>query len=87
MGMHAGLHALSIVENCEQILAIEYLIAAQALDFRDGFQLGDGTQACHALLRRSVTFMEEDRVLYPDLELARALISSGELAAVVSDYI
>ena len=32
MGMHAGLHAMRILENSQRILGIEYLIATQALD-------------------------------------------------------
>lgn len=87
MGMHAGLHALTILENAEQILAIEYLIASQALDLRENFQLGIGTKAAKDLLRRSVTFMEEDRVMYPDLSKARHLLSSGELARTVGAVI
>ena len=87
MGMHAGLHALTILENCEQILGIEYLIAAQALDLREGFLLGAGTRAALDLLRRTVTFMEEDRVMYPDLLKARHLLSSGDLAKAVEPHV
>ena len=43
MGMHAGLHALRALRHTERILGIEYLIAAQALDLREGHVLAEGT--------------------------------------------
>lgn len=86
MGMHAGLHALEILDNCEQIVGIEYLIAAQALDLRGDVRLGDGTRAAHTLIREHVTFLEHDRVLNVDINASSALVSSGELAAVVQSF-
>ena len=49
MGMHSGLGAHRILRNAETVLGIEYLIAAQALDLREGFTLGRGTAAARAL--------------------------------------
>lgn len=86
MGMHAGLHAFDILVNCERVVGIEYLIAAQALDLRGDVQLGQGTRAAHALIRQHVEFLEEDRVLNIDINAASALVSSGELAAVVQSF-
>lgn len=84
MGMHAGLHARKILRNVEHVLAIEWLIAAQALNLREGFKFGRGTTRAHALLRQSITFMEEDdRVLSADIEEATSLLRSGALNAVL----
>lgn len=87
MGMHAGVHANRIATNVGQVIGIEYLIAAQALDLRDGWRFGQGTQAAHALLREHVSFMPEDRVLYPDLNTATDLVNSGALAAVLRPFL
>ena len=87
MGMHAGVHAHRIVTNVGQIIGIEYLIAAQALDLREGWQLGEGTRAAHALLREHVSFMPEDRVLYPDVHVATDLVNSGALAEVLRPFL
>ena len=84
MGSHAGLHAWKVLRNTEKILGIEYLTASQALDLREGFKLAPGTKKAHELLRARVSFMEEDRVLYPDIDQATALIHDGSLAACVS---
>jgi histidine ammonia-lyase len=87
MGMHAGLHAMRILENTQRILGIEYLIAAQALDLRAGFSLADATAAAHALLRQHVPFMHHDRVLYPDIDRASSLVRSGTLARVIRPFL
>ncbi len=83
MGMHAGLHALRALENVESILGIEYMIAAQALDLREGFELGRGTSVAREVLREDVEFLEADRVLQPDIERATELIRDGTLRAVL----
>ncbi len=77
MGMHAGLHGQRILENVQRVVGIEYLIAAQALDFREGFRLGVGTVQALAALRKHVTFMEQDRVMYLDIERAIEVVNSG----------
>ena len=77
MGMHAGLHALRALGNVERILGIEYLIASQALELREGAQLAPGTSAALRLLREHVPFMQEDRVMYPDINKAIGLVQSG----------
>lgn len=80
MGMHAGVQALRILRNTETVVGIEYLIAAQALDLREGQTLGRGTERARRLLRERVPFMEEDRVLYPDIAVATEIVRAGELS-------
>ncbi len=65
MGMNTALKTKQILENAYGILGIEFIAAAQALDFRD-FQPGKGTQAAHAAVRTIVNHLDEDRPLYPD---------------------
>lgn len=83
MGMHAGLHAFRIIENVERVVAIEYLVAGQALDMRRGHLKGKGTGEALALLREKVGFMEEDRVLYPDIAEAVKLIQSRKVGRII----
>ncbi len=65
MGMNTALKTKQILNNAYGILGIEFIAAAQALDFRD-FQFGKGTQAAHAAIRKIVAHLDEDRPLYPD---------------------
>jgi len=65
MGMNTALKTCQILENAYGVLAIEFIAAAQALDFRE-FTPGKGTQAARTAVRRIVPRLEEDRPLAPD---------------------
>lgn len=65
MGMNTALKTKQILDNAHGILGIEFIAAAQALDFRN-FRFGQGTQAAHAAIRKVVAHLEEDRPLYVD---------------------
>lgn len=65
MGMNTALKTKQILDNAHGILGIEFIAAAQALDFRN-FRFGQGTQAAHAAVRNVVAHLEEDRPLYVD---------------------
>ena len=87
MGANAARHALEILDNVRQILAVELLTAAQAIDLRSEgpSRLGRGTAAAHRRLRQTVSFLEHDRPLSPDLEALARLISSEQLLRAVED--
>jgi histidine ammonia-lyase len=79
MGMVAARQAAQVIDNVERMLAIEILSAAQALDLRGAGQAGSGTGAAHALVRRHVEPLADDRVLADDVEAVRKLIEEGAL--------
>lgn len=83
MGMTAALKARSVVDHALQCLAIELLVAAQALDFRVPLRPGRGPRAAHALIRAHVPTWENDRELHLDIKKVVALIESGELTKTV----
>ena len=65
MGMNTALKTIQIIDNAYGILGIEFIAAAQALDFRD-YKFGKGTRAAHSAVRKIVEHLEEDRPLYKD---------------------
>lgn len=65
MGMNTALKTRQILDNSYGILGIEFIAAAQALDFRD-YKFGKGTSAAHSAVRKVVEHLEEDRPLYKD---------------------
>ena len=65
MGMNAALKTAQILDNAHGVLGIEFIAAAQALDFRD-YKFGRGTQAAHTAVRKVVKHLDEDRPLYKD---------------------
>ena len=81
MGMTAALKARTVVENARSGLAIELLVAAQALDLRGPLQAGAGAQAAHDLIRRHVPHLAEDRELHRDIAAVRGLLPEIEAAA------
>ncbi len=85
MGMTAALKARQVAEHARHVLAIELLVASQALDFREPHKTrpGKGVAAAHALIRSRVTHMESDREVHRDINAVAALIDSGELLETV----
>ncbi|MGZ6135597.1 MAG: HAL/PAL/TAL family ammonia-lyase, partial [Myxococcaceae bacterium] len=81
MGMTAALKARQVVDFARTCLAVEVLVAAQALDYRRPLRAGRGVAAAHARVREVVPSMEEDREIHRDIEAVSALIDSGALLA------
>ncbi len=65
MGMNTALKTRQILDNAYGVLAIEFIAAAQALDFRN-YNFGKGTRAAHKAVREIVEHLDVDRPLYPD---------------------
>ena len=63
----------------ESVVAIELVIASQAVDLRGPIRLGAGTAAAHRRVREVVPFLAEGDTLLPDLEPVRELIRSRAL--------
>ena len=81
MGAGAALKLRRALTNVRQILAIELLLAAQALDFRAPLAAGRGSAAAHAALRARVPGLAGDRYLKGDLDAALGA-ADAVLAAV-----
>jgi histidine ammonia-lyase len=86
MGMNTALKNGQILDNAYGILGIEFMAAAQALDFRD-FQPGVGCRTAHSTIRRHVTHLDVDRPLYPDHNKMKALVQSGEILEAVEQTV
>jgi len=80
MGMTAANKLLRVVTNTRNVLAIEALAVAQALDFRAPLKTSKRGQAAHAAIRSVSPTITEDRTLTPDFVRVAELIASGKLA-------
>jgi histidine ammonia-lyase len=78
MGMNTAIKNGQILDNAYGILGIEFMAAAQALDFRE-FTPGKGSAKAREIIRRHVAHLEIDRPLYPDHNAMAALVKSGEI--------
>ncbi|MHC6227814.1 HAL/PAL/TAL family ammonia-lyase [Pseudomonas sp. X10] len=79
LGTGAALKLHQALENCTQILAIEYLLAAQAFEFLKEQRFGAGTDAAWRLLREQVPAYVEDRWLAPDIARTADLLRQPQL--------
>jgi histidine ammonia-lyase len=79
MGATAGAKALRIGENVRRILAIELLVAGQALEMRRPSHGGKGSEATLAALRQLVPALNEDRTPAPDLARIESGLRDGSL--------
>ena len=79
MGMTAALKARTISDFTRTCLAIEMLVASQALDLRSPLKAGRGPRAAHALIRETVPTLTRDREMHKDIEAVCALMDSGAL--------
>jgi len=79
MGMTAARHAREVVSNAEVVIALEALVAAQALDLRAPLEPAVGTGAARDAIRARVAFLNADRELGPDIGATVELVRSGAL--------
>ncbi len=80
MGMNTAIKNFQILDNANGILGIEFMAAAQALDFRkEEYKFGKGTQRAKDVIRKYVDFLDIDRPLYPDHTTMKELVNTGEI--------
>ncbi|MGY2281306.1 HAL/PAL/TAL family ammonia-lyase [Pseudomonas monsensis] len=77
LGTSAALKLHRALENCTQILAIEYLLAAQAFEFLKAQRFGAGTDRAWRLLRETVPAYDQDRWLAPDIAAAASVLKDS----------
>ncbi len=78
MGMNTALKNFQILDNAYGILGIEFMAAAQALDFRE-YVFGKGVTKAKDVIRKYVEFLDVDRPLYPDHTRMKELVKSCEI--------
>ncbi len=86
MGMTTAIKNAQILDNAYGVLGIEFMAAAQALDFRD-FKFGKGVQAAREVIRQHIDFLDIDRPLHIDHTAMKALVKSGEILREVEAVI
>ncbi len=85
---HVSMGAISarklnrVIDNLENILAVELLSSAQAFDFRRPLKSSRILESCHKYIRRFIRHAERDRIFGEDLNIARGIIAEGKLAEI-----
>ena len=77
MGTISARKAREIINNVEDILSVEFLIANQGIDFRKPLLPSPILQKVHNAIRSTVPELKDDRVLMGDLVKIKELIRMG----------
>jgi len=83
MGTISARKCREVVQNAENVIAIELLCAAQALDLFTNMQPGVGTKAAYGVIRDAVPHLENDRILSEDIRRIVGLVRSGAILEAV----
>lgn len=82
MGATSAHKVLRMLEQAQQVIAIELLCAAQMLDFRTPLKPGVGVQQAYEIVRSYVAKLEHDRVLAPDIAMLAKAVRKGAFEGV-----
>ena len=86
MGMNTAIKNFQILDCAYGVLGIEFMAAAQALDFRK-YNVGNGVAKAKEVIRKYVDFLGEDRPLYPDHTRMKELVKSCEILESVEETV
>jgi len=78
MAMGAALKLKQVVANVERILAIEFLCAAQGMDYLRPLKAGITVEAAFQYIRRNISHVSVDRVLSVDIERMMEIMNDEE---------
>jgi histidine ammonia-lyase len=82
MGVTSAHKVLRILEQAQQVVAIELLCAAQMLEFRKPLKPGVGVQSAYERVRAYVPMLDHDRVLAPEIALLAQAVKQGAFAGI-----
>ncbi|MBW1840604.1 MAG: histidine ammonia-lyase [Deltaproteobacteria bacterium] len=83
MGTISAMKCREIVKNAEDVIAIELLCGAQAMDLFTNLKPGEGTLAAYSTIRESISHLDKDRVLSKDIQAMKGLMRSGKILGAV----
>lgn len=87
MGTIAARKGYEILKNSRKAIAMELLAGCQGIDLRGNLGLGKGTAAAYETVRKHVTKLEDDRIMYLDINAVEKLIADGEIVRAVESAI
>ncbi len=85
MGNIAARKAREIMGNVRKVIAMEILAACQAIDLRGNKGLGKGSNIAYNIIRDNIEFIEDDRVMYLDINKCEDIIKSEKIVNKVEE--
>ena len=87
MGTIAARKARSILDNARKVIAMELLSAVQAIDLRGNKGLGEGTKIAYDLIREQTPKIEDDIIMYKEINKCEELIKSNVILEKIENSI
>jgi histidine ammonia-lyase len=87
MGTISARKCRDIVKNAEDVIAIELLCGAQALDLFTNMKPGEGSLAAYTAIRNVVPHLETDRILHEDIHKVKELMKNGVIIDAVEQRV
>lgn len=87
MGTISARKCREVIENAENVIAIELLCGAQALDLFTNMKPGEGTLAAYTVIRNVVPHLDGDRILHEDIHAVKELMRSGKILDAVEQKV
>lgn len=82
MAANAGTKAYRVVQNVERVLAIEWMTAAQAMEFRRPLKTSSALEDLLSAYREKVPALITDRILHTDIELTIQFLRSHNIFGI-----
>jgi histidine ammonia-lyase len=86
MAANAGAKLYRVVGNVADLLAIEWMTAAQALEFRRPGLTSPLLEPLVAAYRQQVPRLDADRVLSPEMRITKEFLLSLNVAAIIPEH-
>ena len=83
MGTIASRQSPDVIANAADVIAIELLCGAQALDLFTNLKPGEGTLAAYQVIRETIPHLASDRILANDIAAMKELIQSEKILRTV----
>ncbi|MGB7287479.1 MAG: histidine ammonia-lyase [Salaquimonas sp.] len=84
MAAHGARRLLRMNANLNVIIGVEYLCAAQGVEFRAPLKTSSVLQAALACIRKSVPSIKEDRFLAGDIETIAQMVRDGSISSAAA---
>ncbi len=85
MGTISARQAKEILKNVERVIGIEMLCATQGLDFHKPTRPAEWIGVAHDVVRGEVDELEDDRMLYQDIQKAKQMVKYCKVLKVMEE--
>ncbi|MDY0063856.1 MAG: aromatic amino acid lyase, partial [Bacilli bacterium] len=85
MGTISARKARTILNNTRRVIALEMLVAFQAIQFRTKKQMGNQTKKLFDLLSKNIPFFKEDTILYPYMHFVEELLKKEDTSQILKE--